>query len=170
MRKSSRTSPTRNVNLKSADGSPLNPRETGRDAESAVAPSASAFLPYPEVFFAPTRGLRGEGTAIVQKGESRSRDAGGGNRPSRPGRDLDRDAVGIGAPRFDGGPRREGRHGVRPVDHLGDVRYVGGVRHLGHGAECARRVHVVYRWKLHEPPRPGESVSESVPLALEVWL
>ncbi len=50
--------------------------------------------------------------------------------------------------------QREGKYGLRPVNRLGDLakgKY-NGTRYDIERLDCSRGV---YRWRLHEPPRPG---------------
>lgn len=50
--------------------------------------------------------------------------------------------------------QREGKYGLRPVNRLGDLakgKY-NGTRYDIERFDCSRGV---YRWRLHEPPRPG---------------
>jgi hypothetical protein len=50
--------------------------------------------------------------------------------------------------------QREGKYGLRPVNRLGDLakgKY-NGTRYDIQRLDCSRGV---YRWRLHEPPRPG---------------
>jgi hypothetical protein len=50
--------------------------------------------------------------------------------------------------------QREGKYGLRPVNRIGDLikgKY-NGTRYDIERLDCSRGV---YRWRLHEPPRPG---------------